>query len=174
MNKIILVFTLVFIALCFIFTIIGNSFPNITSKVLSAAEEGFSGFMGLDSVQLAIAIFQKNLISSLVVAFISCYLFGIPIFVFMLVNTALIGALLAEHPNFIVGLLPHGIIEIPAVCIALALGWHIWRRKERTWLKIKRRDVIFFMKTVVPLLIIAAVVEVYITPHIISRYIILP
>ena len=174
MNKIILVFILVFIALCFTFTMVGNSFPHITTKVLGAAEEGFSGFVGLDSVQLAIAIFQKNLISSLVVAFISCYLFGIPIFLFLLVNTALIGALLAEHPNFIVGLLPHGIIEIPAVCIALALGWHIWRRKEKKWLRIKTRDIIFFMKTVVPLLIIAAVVEVYITPQIISRYIILP
>lgn len=174
MKKKTIVFLFIFLGLCFIFTVTGRLFSNLTGNLLNFIEKGFSGFAGLNPLQLLVAIFSKNLIASLFVAFTSCYLYGIPIFIFLLINTAAIGALLSMYPGFVIALLPHGVIEIPAVSIALALGWHLWRRKERTWRKIHIQDVIYFLKTVVPLLFVAAVVEVYITPAVIARFIPLP
>lgn len=106
-----------------------------------------------------------------IVVFLSSFLFGLPIFIFIVLNTLAIGIVISIYPKFVIGLLPHGIFEIPAVCISLALAWNIWRRPEKIWRKIRIQDIIFFVKTVIPLLLVAAVVEVFITPAVINCFV---
>jgi stage II sporulation protein M len=61
-----------------------------------------------------------------------------------------------------IALLPHGIIEIPALLIAAALGaWFIETQMD----KLTRIDLCkLFAVYVIPLLLVAAVIETYITP----------
>ncbi|MCF8012437.1 MAG: stage II sporulation protein M [Clostridiales bacterium] len=170
MKKTTVVFLMLFVLLCFIFTLV-SSVSNITDSLFNSVKQEFSQFAGLQPLQLLSVIFFKNLTTCLFVSFTSFFLIGIPIVLSLVVNTAIMGAILSIYPGFIIGILPHGIIEIPALCISFALGWNILRRKEKLFFKLKKRDVIFFARVVIPMLAAAAVIEIYITPVIIKWFI---
>ena len=77
------------------------------------------------------------------------------------------------------GLLPHGIFEIPAICMAAALGIQvchfminkIFKRGKLSGYSFKEylgESCRVFVLIIVPLLIVAAIVECYVTPHILG------
>jgi stage II sporulation protein M len=133
-------------------------------------------------------IFLNNSIKSVVIIFLGA-LFGVLPAVFLLVNGAVIGYLIhlsaiqgQDLFTLIVkGLLPHGIIEIPAIIIACAFGlafggkaaaaiFGTGRRKEG-----ERNDWSYFMRQtltasiwIVILLFIAAIIESTITFSLLS------
>lgn len=98
----------------------------------------------------------------------------------LIMNAALIGAMFGlysimeiSYLSLFAGLIPHGIFEIPALIISMTLG--IYLCKETTMKLLgKRSDVKisevcgsifnFYVCVIVPLLIIAGIVEAYITP----------
>lgn len=74
-----------------------------------------------------------------------------------------------------VGLIPHGIFELPALFLSVGLG--VWlcmesvkkilgRNKERSYFSMIAETCRFFVLVIIPLLIAAALVEAYITPMI--------
>lgn len=79
---------------------------------------------------------------------------------------------------YLLGILPHGIFELPALVIAISLGLYLCRC---TTLRIRKKT-LGMIKTafseclrvlimlVTPLLLIAAAVETYVTPHLISLF----
>ena len=91
-----------------------------------------------------------------------------------------------EYPleSFLTGILPHGVIEIPVFIMGTAIGirigkivlYKILRRininlLKGLYAKISLKEeislgLIFFLKFLVPLLAIAAVIEIFITPAI--------
>ncbi|MBY9077306.1 stage II sporulation protein M [Paenibacillus sp. HN-1] len=132
-----------------------------------------------------IFIFLNNSIKGVLIMFLGA-LFGILPALFLLINGAVIGYLIhasllqgVDIISLIVkGLLPHGIIEIPAIIIACAFGLHFGARVARSLFGRKnRRDdewADFLRQTltvsvwIVLLLLAAAVIESTITFNLMS------
>ncbi len=115
---------------------------------------------------------------------------GVTIFLTLLVllsNGAMLGIVfsLAGHIvplqnngwlTIIVGVVPHGIFEIPAILFAAALGLIIglklWLGRrycaEYTRLEVIKRALILFVVIVVPFLFIAAAIETFVTPTLVD------
>ncbi|MFF2912531.1 stage II sporulation protein M [Paenibacillus sp. NPDC057934] len=133
-------------------------------------------------------IFLNNSIKGVVIIFLGA-LFGILPALFLLINGAVIGYIVhlsalqgQDLFSLIVkGLLPHGIIEIPAIIIACAFGLQfgakvvasIFRRAERSGTR--GEDWSFFMRQtltasiwIVILLFVAAIIESTITFSLLS------
>jgi stage II sporulation protein M len=69
---------------------------------------------------------------------------------------------------------PHGILELPAILlgtsIGLRLGTQAWRRlagkADKTLLAELGDGLRIYFTVIVPLLLVAAAIEVYVTPHV--------
>jgi len=79
-------------------------------------------------------------------------------------------------PFLVAGILPHGIIELPAFLLSIAIGLRLGHLlalsflKERSDLSGEMRVAIhFLLRWIMPLLFLAAAIETFITPLIISR-----
>ncbi|MBS7611872.1 stage II sporulation protein M [Candidatus Bathyarchaeota archaeon] len=125
---------------------------------------------------LAVLIFLNNFIKSLLVILLG-FLIGIPPIVFLIFNGLILGAV-ARYGFASIGftgtlasILPHGIIELPSVLVASALGlnvgWEAWigvLGKESRVKTVVVRSLKIFFKVITPLLAVAAFIEVFITP----------
>ncbi len=105
---------------------------------------------------------------------------------FILVNISVLGSVIASVGYmvdqvflvFLLGIVPHGIFEIPALILSFAMGIYLCKKitwvlfkKERVSLKIVMRNcLMLYVGVVVPLLVIAALVEAYITPYLLNTF----
>jgi stage II sporulation protein M len=152
-------------------------FPGIADQ-LAASLTGFVKiFRGLPPLQLAGAIFFNNAIKTLLVIALGI-LFGAITVLFLIVNGAALGIVFYLSIQSrglwrsLLVLLPHGILELPAVLlgtgIGLMLGRHSVNRllgKAQTSLGSELvRAFYFFMAVIIPLLLMAAFVEAFVTP----------
>lgn len=120
---------------------------------------------------------------------------GIVPFVFLpaisiLSNTAVIGAFFSlysmEGQNvagmFIFGILPHGIFEITAIVLSISMGIYLCyticclitgngKKRGQKFKKAVMDIIRAFVCFVVPLLIVAAVIETYVTPLLIDKFV---
>jgi stage II sporulation protein M len=152
-------------------------FPEIANH-LQASLVGFVKiFRGLPPLQLAGAIFFNNVIKTLLVIVLGT-LFGAITVLFLVVNGAALGIVFylsiqsrGLWPSLLV-LLPHGVLELPAVLlgasIGLMLGRHSLNRllgKAQTSLGTELAQALnFFLAVIIPLLLLAALVEAFVTP----------
>ncbi|MGE5894185.1 MAG: stage II sporulation protein M [bacterium] len=156
------------VALFFIGAVAGLLQPNRFDPYIGAFRQFLEHFEGRSTPVLIIMIFFQNLSA----AFLSFWLgmiLGLVPAVSAVTNGLLLGLVLSLRADIgltaiILKLLPHGVFEIPAMVIAWGLG--IWRG---SWLLRKNREesyrdragkayhVFFFL--VIPLLMIAAVIE---------------
>ncbi len=145
-------------------------------------EKFFSGFeflKGYRSEVLVLIIFLNNAIKSLVFM-LAGFFFGIAPILFIATNGFLLGIVLAVKEvdfgffrvlSFVV---PHGIFEIPAVILASAqgvlLGYRFYESlfKGKEFKRHVKDSVVFYLKYVIPILLIAAFMEVYVTPLVAS------
>lgn len=157
--------------------------PEVANEMIKNFFEGKTDILAPDGTVTAFGLLRNNVTASLVM-----FLAGIIPFIFLpligiFVNGAIIGALFklfyANGVNilalFIRGILPHGIFEIPALVISAAMGVKLCMTVIK---KIRKKDVslgetlrelgITFITVVVPLLIVAALVEAYVTPSLIG------
>ena len=98
--------------------------------------------------------------------------------IFLIVNGAILGAVIPvaiESKGLwhsIMTIVPHGIFELPAIflgtSIGLKLGWHPFRRlagkADRTFLSELGHGLRLFFSVILPLLLVAAAIEVFVTP----------
>jgi stage II sporulation protein M len=133
-------------------------------------------FRALPKVQLAAAIFVNNTIKALLVI-IGGLAFGLFPVIFLLANGAALGFVLSVSMRSrgaltaLLAILPHGIFELPAIFLATSMGLLLGRRAIRKLLssgEISIRNEFtlalrFFVWIVVPLLVIAALVESFLT-----------
>ncbi len=124
--------------------------------------------IGLNPLELIFFILQNNLQSALL-----GFLLGIFLGIFPVINAVTNGAVLGyvlARTQEVAGIsqfwrvLPHGIFELPAVFIALGLGirFGFFIFNGNPWEELKRRfysSINVFLMVVVPLLIIAAIIE---------------
>ncbi len=138
--------------------------------------------IGLLSPPLVMAvIFLNNSIKALVVIILG-YSLGLVPFFFLVVNGLIIGLVVASFSGIVgswtvvLALLPHGIIELPALLLAAALGFRVGAavlnrilgREGRPGRELKH-GLAVYAKVIVPALFIASAIETFVTPLIMGR-----
>ncbi len=133
------------------------------------------------------SIFGHNLQALLVISFIGLSSFSLMGIVFLMLNFSLIGIVVggAQVLDYsalelvIRGILPHGIFELPALILAGALTLYVGLmlltpQTDRTLgeilIEVSANWTRAFLGVVLPLLVIAAAVEVWITPHLLKGF----
>ena len=137
----------------------------------------FEPFASLSPTFLFAAIFSNNVVTTFLFMLLGI-IFGIAPLLFLLINGLVLGFVVYLTGSALVaiaGIMPHGIIEIPAIILAASLGLFLG---TTLWRKVRRRDVDIVcklrvaMKTyfsiVIPALLVSAALESFLTPFAIS------
>lgn len=148
--------------------LIGLVFPHHFGIFLSSFRKLAARFAGRSVPVLIVLIFLQNLFAAFVSMWTGAVLGLVPLAA-AAVNGILLGVVMsvAVHGNLgyvLLKLIPHGIFEIPAVFISWGLG--IWRgvwifraRRESTFRDRARKAYRIFFALVLPLLMVAAIIE---------------
>jgi len=152
--------------------IIGQASPQAAGEAVMEFIEEFSFLDELNSIQIFILIFVNNMLKSLAALVLGIF-FGIIPVLFVLINGYTIGIILsviiAESGVGLVllGTIPHGIFEIPAVIIAASYGVFLGEKFSKKlsgkepfrpyW----QKALCQFKAVVIPLLFIAAFIETF-------------
>jgi len=150
-----------------IMSVIGYLAPSYLEEVVQESLDSLlEGVEDKTAVEVTIFIIANNLRSSFMSVLLGITF--LPLFS-LIFNGYFIGAILhfavAEEGIFVTWkLLPHGIFEIPAICISLAFGLRIglvWFRKDRiaNFKKTYKEAFIVLVHIVLPLLIVAGLIE---------------
>jgi len=151
--------------------------------VLEGLRQFFGPLKGLPPHLLALLIFANNSLKALFFAVLLGVLIAIPPILFAFLNGIIIGLasrFVVEEKGLLflmAGILPHGVFEIPAVLLSCALGMEIGVvvcekalgrdvSVKKTMLTCLRT----YLKVVVPLLLVAALVEAYVTPLVMQMF----
>ena len=123
---------------------------------------------GLNMWQMIVFILNNNLKSSFIAMLLGIFL-GIFSVLTAFANGYVLGfiaekSVKVEGFSVLLRLLPHGIFELPAVVLALALGTKLgffWlaRNKKKEFLKRLEQSLRVFLFIILPLLIIASIIE---------------
>lgn len=160
------------IILFFVFMLVGFFIPAppaIYEKILEFIREILEKTEGMNLFQLITFIFFNNLKVSLLSVILGIF-FGVVPIVFSIGNGYILGfvASLTSREEGIWVLwrvLPHGIFELPAVFISLSLGlrlgFYLFFEKKEKFTKSLINILRVFISIVIPLLIIAAIIEGY-------------
>lgn len=178
-----LYFYLTFSTLLFVFSIYVGLTYYVFSPTGTIVIEPFKSlielFRKLSPFQRILFVFFNNSVKG-VLNIILGPLLGIYPLVFVVFNGFILGytfALAASKTSLLIALLsvlPHGIIEIPAMIICNALGFKLAYTAIKSIMKrngLKRefkRGIKIFVYLVIPMLFIAAIIEVLITPILIG------
>jgi stage II sporulation protein M len=142
----------------------------------------FSPLQSSTQFQVFIRIFLNNYISTLLTLLLGLF-FGIGPVLFLIINGYTLGNLIAFASSKVgfykigLAIVPHGIFEVPAVLLAASYGlwWGVKNYRKIRYKDNFRDDFPLPMKRyvniVIPLLLIGAFVEAYITPLIIRNLI---
>jgi len=152
---------------------IGESFMQVLTEALD-----LEVLMEQTPIMLAAMLFVNNL-QACILLFLGGVTFGI-LTIFVLATNGIVVGAVVQMANEMQGityvvaaLLPHGIFELPALFIAGALGLMLAGAIRRELYEDgdaaadARQYTVFFAKTVLPLLVLAAITEAFITPGII-------
>lgn len=171
-------------SLVFLFAVILGYFsagqsPEQTEEIMKTFKEFIKPIIEMNAFQQFLFVFLNNAFTGLLVILFSVVL-GIFPLLCIFANGEVLGVLaFAFEGNFLVfiaSVLPHGVIEIPTLVIICASGMRIGKivirkifKREKTVEKgkIKKEFSLalkFFFKFLVPLLFLAALIEIFITP----------
>jgi len=160
---------------------INSRFPEIADHFQSSLVSFVKIFRGLSKLQLAAAIFLNNAVKTLAAILFGC-LFGVIPGFFLFANGIALGLVFSMSLQSrglwmsLASIVPHGILELPAVffgtSIGLMLGAHavksLFRGTEITLGAELIRSLKFFCTVILPLLLIAAFVEAFLTSALVS------
>lgn len=149
----------------------------IPIDIIEVFRRAFGDLRELDPLQLMLFIFFNNSIKSFMAILLGPAL-GIVPFFFTVMNGGILGLAMgrvAESKGIafaLAAVLPHGILEIPAIIASSAIGfrlaWEVLRKifSGGSVLRELKRGLRFFFLRIVPLLLVAAFIEAFITPAI--------
>lgn len=157
-------------------------FPSESEKILSLLSETFKPILAMPSFVQILFIFLRNgLISFLMIIF--GILFGIFPIIVLISNGQILGLLLGwlvpryNISYILLGILPHGLIEIPCFLLSAAIGLKIGKilvkkifRKKVSLQEELNLGLSFFLRIILFLLFAAAVIEVLISPELLRIY----
>jgi stage II sporulation protein M len=169
--------SLVLFSVGFILGVVASArFPELTAGFAKSLGGFVKLFHGLSKLQLAVTIFVNNAIKTLA-AILFGPLFGLLPAFFLLVNGAALGLVMMGSVRTrgigrsLMSILPHGIFELPAVFLGAAIGLMIGGavtakllRRSEINLKAEMNSALrFFGAIILPVLVLAAIVEAYVT-----------
>ena len=165
----------------------GRLFPDIPVTVISAFNEDIagSGIVQEDGSFNVLALFGNNVRASAV-----SILYGFIPFLYLTAlalgtNALILGVFAAYYVNngvsllvYLAGILPHGIFELTALMLAFAGGFLLCRQitqyvrsNTKGMMKPLMLNLLrVFILHILPLLAVAAVAEVYVTPHVMALF----
>jgi len=157
-----------FLFLFFIIVALFYQPPEVVKIIKEFVEKILKETSGLNWWQLSIYILNNNLGNSFMIMLLGVF-FGIfPVFT-AVANGYVLGfiaekSVQTEGLSVLLRLFPHGIFELPAVIFAIALGiklgmfWFAQNRKKE-FLRRLEQSLRVFLFVILPLLIIAAIIE---------------
>ena len=180
LKRLIIFSTIIFVSsvlIGFVSTII---YPEKIKILINPIQDLAEKARGLNDLELFGLIFINNGIKIIAVILLGIFLGIIPLF-FLFINGYLVGvvAFLTQEIKswsvFWFGILPHGILEIPALIIGAGMGIKLGNsflnsvsKKERRLKKDLKEAIVFSVRFLVPLIFIAAFIEVFVSRIIIS------
>lgn len=176
----VLLITFVFFAAAFAGYAYSASVPEISEMVMEEFEAQFGGILSLHPLLIMLIIFLNNAFVSLLFLVMGLGLGVLPV-LFVAFNGYVVGVLshlVAQERGLLfilLALVPHGIIELPMVFLAAGIGLRLGHQVlaallgRPTEIKKEFKDGIrFYFHWIVPLLFVAAVIETFITPLLLS------
>lgn len=174
-----------FVLLTIFTTYLFSENPDLTKKLLSAVVDKFKGITENGNISL-IQLFLNNLQASVLGILVGLvpFLFLPALGIFS--NAAVLGLVFSSTTAavplwkvVILGILPHGIFELTAVFLCYSMGicicWNLTKkiighRKRENMKDLLQNCLRTTLLIVVPLLIIAALVETYVTGQIVNAF----
>jgi len=158
-----------------------SRFPGLSDHLESSVVGFVKMFRGLSKLQLAAAIFLNNTLKTVLAILLGSF-FGIIPVVFLLANGIALGVVFSTSAQSrgvwlsLLSIVPHGILELPAVflgtSIGLMIGTHVMKRLFRpsaTTLGAELACALrFFCTVILPLLFIAALIEAFLTSALVA------
>ncbi len=148
--------------------LIGLHNPSWGDDLISAMRGMVRQISGKGALLIIAAIFVRNSLSAAISVILGPLLGIIPV-LGAVTNGLLLGAVLshlrgAQIINAILLLVPHGIFELPAICIAWGLGiwqgtWYFEKGHKQTFHERRRKAFRGFFIVILPLLLMAAIIE---------------
>jgi stage II sporulation protein M len=141
--------------------IVAIAIPSFGERAISMILGYLKTFKNKTTIPLFVAIFLKNATSAFF-AIIFGFLFGLVPAFGAAFNGIAVGAVLNMNPLYFFMLIPHGLFEFPAIFMAWGMG--IWCagglfHAPPIGFRIKR-SLNIYLSVIVPLLVIAAIIEV--------------
>lgn len=168
-GKIFVALSALFLFSCYFGYLLAEIYPDFARRELEILKEFLRSFTARDISPIAIfiLILLNNSIKSFVAMILGIFL-GVAPILFVMINGTIVGIfanIFGEEigiVSFILKIIPHGIIEIPAIILASSYG--VWLgieflRDRKNIDKHMRYAVTRFVKIVLPMLIIAAIIE---------------
>lgn len=159
----------------------GKESASSNQQFLKDAFEPYSFLKNIPTFMLFIFIFLNNAFKALLTILLGV-IFGIYPIYFIFINAELIGLVAALTigriglPATLAGILPHGILELAAIFIAASYG--VWlgvkayrsaRYHEPLRPALSSAFKVYY-KLIIPMLLVAALIEAYITPILINAF----
>ncbi len=151
--------------------------PEIAFQLRELLQQFVGMFHGMSRLQLFIAIFLNNSVKTLLAILLGPLLGIVPV-VFLLINGAILGAVIPMAVasmglwSSVMTVIPHGIFELPAIflgtSVGIQLGLHPFLRlagkTDSSLLSEFPKGMRLYVRIIVPLLLLAALIEVFVTP----------
>lgn len=170
--------------LFFVFLVVGYSsaasFPSMAENLRESFSSRFESIMTMSPLFIMFAIFLNNAFLSLLFLVLGLALGVLPV-LFIAFNGYIVGVivyLIAQERGLLfilLGLLPHGILELPMVFLAAGIGLRLGHQVFSALIgrptQIKREfkeGLMFYFRWILPLLLVAAIIETFITPILLS------
>jgi stage II sporulation protein M len=161
--------------------------PEATSALLSGLQDKAESLSGQSPPAMMLGIFANNATGSLMALLFGLVAGLFPLF-FIVSNGMVIGIMLelvidklgaaGGATVFAAGILPHGVLELPAVLISTAIGLKLGYAALRSLLKGDGRvaaelkdGLLIFLFWLVPILFLAAFIETFVTGAILAYFI---
>ena len=158
-----------------------SGFPQLADHFSASIGGLLQMFRGLSKIQLATTIFLNNALKTLMAIMLGIVL-GIVPALFLLANGVVLGVVFListqAHGLWLstLAVLPHGMIELPAVFLGTSIGLMLGDRAVK---RLRRKSAAsmagefgralkFFIMPIVPLLIAAALVEAFVTTMLVA------
>ena len=152
----------------------------LSSEIAEPLRASYGWLMELSPPTLTLAIFANNSLKTLA-ALLLGVIIAIPPLLFILLNGILLGLISFETVKMhgvtvlLAGIVPHGILEVPAAIISASLGVQLGltviHRLRGCDTGLKRALYVYLLtyaSRVLPLLLAAAIVEVFVTPLVLN------
>jgi len=160
---------------------VASHFPGLADHFGDSVTGFLKTFRDLPKPQLAVAIFFNNSVKTLAAILLGLAI-GIVPALFLVVNGAALGAVLflSSHSRGVLpsllSILPHGVIELAAVFLGTAIGLMLGDfvlkrllRKSDAKIRVELgRAMRFFSLVIIPMLVVAALIEAFVTTAIIG------